>query len=362
MDPKAEIRRKGVNLADVMLTWNSQGLDMVEAVAVDGIISQCSVDNKEWREKQGIGISMKISSCDRSCYEAGWIGESGRKCVLMSLALGRTYDILITKLSVSAPLMAMRIEAPWVHNAGMCKISEGVETTCGGRDISWHGGILSMGGPVQMSDGTDILPSDNTMDPVGVSFATQKARPSTDMADLVFLSLDRGMRVTRIVTATTVSDEAIKVLRKAKTREEIMIICRQTFAGSCVLTEHMQFPASKESSHPGWSFEQKEGSPIRANSGVPGSVLWTADLNKENCHLSLGSWLLGSVSLENDKGVGALFSRSVSQTCGAPQGMVLVQPGFAWPQLIRGKNKMEWSMTFIELQIIDELGVPTRRI
>jgi hypothetical protein len=361
LNPKAEIYRKGTSTADVLLTWNSQGLEMVEAVAIDGIITECSVDNSEWRKLQGVGVNMQISTCDRSCYEVGWVGGNGRKCVLMNLALGRTYDVLIGKLTPSAPVMAVRITAPWVHHAGKCRISEGKATTCGGKDIVWQGGLLSMGGAMQMSDGTNIEPSDHTSDDVGVSFATTRARPSTDMADLVFLSLDRGMRVTRIVTVTTVSDAAIKVLRMAKTRAEVMIICRQTYAESCVLTEHMQLPATIDSEHHGWGYEQKKGSSVRANSGVPGSVLWTADISKEDCHLSVGSWLLGSVSLENENGVQALFSRSISQACAAPQGMVLIKPGFAWPQLIRGTNSMEWSMTFIELQNIDELGVPVRR-
>jgi len=357
-----ELYRSGKLFADVILTWNSQGLDMVEAVAIDGVVADCSVDNSQWRAKQGIGENIKFSTCDRSCFEIGWVGGDGRKCVLMTLALGSVYDVLIAKLSVNSPAQAVRIRSPWVHTDGECRVSQGTSTVCGGPDITWHGGMLSMGNSVHMgTEGTLITPINSTMGSSGVSFATVKARPSTDTADLIFLSLDRGMRVTRIVTATTVSDEAIKMIRKAKTREELMIICRRDYASSCFLTEHMQLPTSNELGHSGWSFEQKQGSPVRANSGVPGSVLWTADIDKDKCHLSVGSWLVGSIPLANGNGMGALFTRSVSQMCDAPQAVVLVHPGFAWPQLIRAKNQMEWSLTFIELQYIDELGVPVKR-
>ncbi|KAJ1464514.1 hypothetical protein T484DRAFT_1758038 [Baffinella frigidus] len=356
-----ELYRSGKLFADVMLTWNSQGLDMVEAVAIDGVVADCSVDNSQWREKQGVNENVKFGTCDRSCFEIGWVGGDGRKCVLMTLPLGHVYDVLIAKLSVSSPIQAVRIRAPWVHTDGECRVSQGTSTVCGGPDTTWHGGLLSMGNAVQMgTEGTLITPLNSTMGSSGVSFATAKARPSTDTADLIFLSLDRGMRITRIVSATTVSDEAIKMIRKAKTREEVMIICRQ-YASSCFLTEHTQLPNSNEGSHPGWSFEQMQGSPVRANSGVPGSILWTADVDKKNCHISVGSWLIGSIPLGNGNGVGALFTRSVSQRCDAPQAVALVHPGFAWPKLIRANNQMEWSLTFIELQYIDELGVPVKR-
>lgn len=357
----SELYRNGKGSANLMLTWNSLGMDMIEAVTVDGVVDICSVNNSQWRAKPEKN-DLKFATCGRSCGEVGWVGGAGRKCALMTLALGSVYDVLISKLSASVAIQAVRVRAPWVSNAGKCRISEGTTTACGGADIAWHGGLLSMGTAIQMgAEGTPLTPLDSTMHPPGVSFTTQKARPSTDTADLIFLSLDRGMRVTRIVTANTVNDEAIKMLRKAKTREELMVICRRDFAGTCVLTEHMQLPVSDEGDHPGWSFEQQVGSPVRAKSGVPGSVLWTADLNKDTCHVSVGSWLLGSVPLENDRGVSALFSRSVSQSCHTPQGMVLVRPGFAWPQLIRANNRMEWSLTFIELQYVDELGVPIRR-
>jgi hypothetical protein len=357
----AELYRNSKGSADLMLTWNSQGMDMIEAVTVDGVVDICSVNNSQWRAKPE-NFDLKFATCERSCFEVGWVGGAGRKCALMTLALGSVYDVLISKLSTSAAIQAVRIRAPWMSNAGECRASQGTPATCGGADIAWHGSLLSMGTAIQMgAEGTPLTPLDSTMGPSGVSFTTQKARPSTDAADLIFLSLDRGMRVTRIVTATTVNDEAMKMLRKAKTREEIMVICTAGFAGSCILTEHTQLPVSAEGDHPGWSFEQQGGSPVRANSGVPGSVLWTADLDKDTCHLSVGSWLLGSVPLENNKGISALFSRSISQSCHAPQGMVLVRPGFAWPQLIRANNRLEWSLTFIEVQYIDELGVPIRR-
>ena len=126
------------------------------------------------------------------------------------------------------------------------------------------------------------------------------------------------------------------------------------------MTEHMQLPSSVATGHPGWSFNQLSGSPVRPPSGVPGSVLWVADIPKDDCHLSVGSWLLGSIPLNTDNGISALFSRSVSQTCDSAQGVVLIRPGMAWPKLVHMNNRLEWSFTFIEVQKLDELGVSMR--
>jgi hypothetical protein len=359
LSPTAEVYRVADSFAEMRLTWDSQGLDMVEAVVADGVFAKCSVNNSQWRKNNGVGSTdFQFSTCAKSCE---WVAGFGRKCVILTLALASVYDVLISTRDASAAVRAVRVRAPWVHTAGGCRVSEGTSTICGGSDITWHGGLLSIGGTARMGAmGTQITRLNETMGSSGVSFSTTKSRPSTDMSDLVFLSLDRGMRITRIVTVTTFSDEAIIKMRNAKTREDVLIICRK-YKNECILIEHMTLPSSMDMGNSGWAFEQQQGSPVRAKSGVPGSVLWTADISTDECHISVGSWLLGSIPLNTGDGLGALFSRSVSQICGAPQAVVLVRPGFAWPRLVRVKNKIEWSLTFIELQDIDELGVPVRR-
>lgn len=336
---------------------------MVEAVVVDGVFDECSVDNRGWREAGGIGLQLAIGSCFKSCKEVVGSGGVGRVCLHTKLALGAVYDVLLSSRNNPALVRALRVRAPWVHNAGRCLISEGTATVCGGHDITWHGGLLSMGSLTQMGTvGTPITRLNETLGSGGVTFSSTKTRLSNDMPELEYLTLDHGMRVTRMVTVTTFDDDAMHKLRAAKTREELLVICVRDHADSCVMAEHMRWPNSDSGvSNPGWSFEQQQGSPVRVNSGIVGSVLWVADVPEDECHVSVGSWLLGSTPLNSGTGIAALFTQSVSQICDRPGVVVLVRPGFAWPKLVRGVAQAAWSLTFIELQDIDELGVPVRR-
>jgi hypothetical protein len=355
LSPRAVLHRAGSSSAELTLTWDGRDWDTVDAVAVDGVLEECSVDNSA-------GSNIATSSCFKPCTNSMGVGWAGRVCMHMKLPLGSVYDLLVTRHTDRAHARALRVQAPWVHNAGRCLLSEGTATVCGGPDITWHGGLLSMGDRAQMgTKGAPITPTNGTIGPGGVSFSVPKARSSNDMTDLVYLTLDRGMRITRIVTVTSSSDDAITRLKNAKTREDVMIICEREYDDVCILTEHMQIPTSTGSSHSGWSFEQQYGSSVRASSGVPGSVLWVADIPQDNCHIEVGSWLLASIPLNTDTSISALFSSSVSQMCDSPQAVVLVRPGFAWPKLVRSNHHIEWSITFIELQELDELGVSWKR-
>ena len=357
--------RTGDSSAWLDLTWKQGDWDTIEAVVIDGVLEECSVDNSAWRMVAGIGARFSLSPCFKPCTEWGGIG---RVCLRMKVVMGSVYDVLVSSRKTPAKTRAVRVRAPWVHSAGRCLVSEGVTAVCGGSSLAWHGGLMQIGGPTQMAtQGEPVTPLNTTMEAHGgeiatngISFTTTKARPSTDMADMIYLSLDRGMRITRIVTVNTFSDAAIKRIRRAKTREEILVLCQQKYADVCVVTEHLQLPSSPFTGHSGWSYNQLKGSSVRPSSGVPGSVLWVADIPKDDCHLSVGSWLLGSIPLNTDYGISALFTRSISQLCDSAQGVVLVRPGMAWPKLVLKNERLGWSMTFIELQRLDELGVSVR--
>jgi hypothetical protein len=342
-------------------------MDAVEAIAIDGVVDNCSVDNSEWRRLAGMGVMKRVSTCATNTCDQTMGGERvGRKCVQMTLPLGSVYDVLVSS-ALDTPYTlprALRVRAPWVHTDGRCLVTEGPYTVCGGTDITWHGGVISMGGPEHMSSGIGVPMTrlNATIGSAGVSFVANKARPSTDVADLIYLSLDRGMRITRIVTASTVDKGVVEKLRVATSRDELLKICVWDHGDSCIISEHMHHPTTAHESHPGWSFEQQRGSSVRASSGVPGSVLWVADVPQDECHVTVGSWLLGSIPLTDDTKTAALFSQSISQACDTPQAVVLIRPGFAWPTLVRRNNRAEWSLTFFEVQAVDELGVPVRRI
>jgi hypothetical protein len=381
MRPRAVLRSEG-HSAILTLSWVHKGSDIVEAVSVDGVLNACSVDNNEWHNMDEKLVLTNTSNCVKICPPirntsvVSGMGDGGvsRMCVQMTVTLGSVYDILITQNDFAR---VVRVRAPWVHTDGNCLVSVGTSIVCGGPDIKWHGGLLSVGGPAQVGTvGQPMVPVNASIpdtDTVSsaemglvdthVAFEAKLVRPSRDMADLVYLSLDRGMRITRIITANTLSVDAMMKLSKATSRTQIMTICLVEHKSNCVLTEHDQLPMTENGGHSGWSFEQIQGSPVRAKSGVPGSVLWVADLQRtDNCHVSVGSWLLGALPLNTDDRLATLFTRSVSRMCEEPQAVVLVRPGFAWPGLVSGhSHTTEWSITFIEMQETDELGVPTRR-
>jgi hypothetical protein len=364
--------RNGTNSVVLTLTWMGIDIDTVEAVAIDGVLDTCSVDNRMWRDNNGSMTGRLLSTCARSCT-----GIMDTGCLELDLGLGSVYDVLLSKgtNTPDTPPYALRVSAPWVNTAPSCLVSQGASTVCGGPDITWHGGLLSMGDPAHVGtigriDTTDTInyPGDSLGDMVyrqvdkHVAFEAKKVRYSSERADLVYLSLDRGMRITRIVTANTFSAMVAQKLSKAKSREDILQICVRQHPDVCVLVERMGLPTTFDEVKTGWGFEQAYGSPVRAKSGVPGSILWVADLQRSgDCHITVGSWLLGSMPLNTEGKIASLFTQSASRVCTQPQPVVLVRPGFAWPTLLQRSQHTEWSITFLEMQDTDELGVPTRR-
>ena len=363
--------RNGTNTASLTLTWEGMDIYTVEAVAIDGVLDTCSVDNRMWRDNNGSMIERLVSTCARPCTGIPMTG-----CVEMDIGMGVVYDVLFSKVDTIPyqPPYALRVRAPWVYTTSSCQVSHGTSTVCGGTDITWHGGLVSMGDPAQVGTiGPIDIGATDTADPLDgsdggsdggilgdkhVAFKTDKVRYSSERADLVYLSLDRGMRISRIVTANTVSTVAAQKLSKAKSRAEILQICVTEHPNECILAEQMQIPSGFHDVKMGWGFEQAHGSPIRVQSGVPGSILWVADLQRSHdCHLQVGSWLLGSIPLNTENKLSALFTKSASRVCTQPQPVVLVRPGFAWPALLKHNHQTEWSITFLEMHATDELGV-----
>ena len=159
------------------------------------------------------------------------------------------------------------------------------------------------------------------------------------------LSAEPGVRIARIVTADTVSVRAMQLLSVAKTREDVIDVCRK-FTTSCVLREHTHIPTSN-----GWpAFSWLHGSNVVQ--GTP-HMLWVVDLQRTpECTAQVGSWLLASYPLAKDNlRLTALFSATAVRWCQDPQPMVLVKPGFAWPRLLRSSPvQSQWTLTFVELQ------------
>ena len=352
LSPRAEL---SVPSAELALTWNGiGGWDTIEAVAIDGNMHKCSVDNSAWRQSGGVGTNFETSSCFKLCSDDMHKSTGvGRICMRMKLALGSVYDMLITRKADPSQTKAMRIRTPWV-DTGRCVMAQD-STLCGGHDVTWHGsGLMHLDYRTHMEiREIPITPRNRTIGGTGDFSAT------ITRDNLVYLSLDRGMRITRIVTVTTFNDVAISKLKDARSREEVLVICKGY--RDCVIQEHSQIPYTS-SSHAGWGFEQQQGSAVRASSGVAGSVMWVAEIDQEDCHIEVGSWLLGSIPLNTEtKGISALFSSSIARICDSAQAVILVRPGFAWPKLVTSNNRFEWSLMFIELQMLDELGIPIRR-
>jgi hypothetical protein len=366
---KAVLRlRDGSTGAFLTLIWEDMDIDTVEAVAIDGVLDMCSVDNNMWRDNNG---SRLVSTCTRSC--TGYTGGSNTGCIEMDIGVGSVYDVLFSKTTTTpdTPPYALRVKAPWVNSATSCLVSQGTSTICGGPDITWHGGLVSMGDPARVGT-IGRTGTNDTADSVGdsvsgkmdkhVAFKASTVRYSSERADLVYLSLDRGMRITRIVTANTFSPTAAQKLGKAKSREEIIQICVKQHPNECILVERMGIPSTIGDVKMGWGFQQAYGSMMRVKSSAPGSILWVADLQRsDNCHIKVGSWLLGTIPLNIENKLSALFTQSASRVCTQPQAVVLVRPGFAWPTLLN-KTETEWSITFIEMRDTDELGVSTNPV
>ena len=176
-----------------------------------------------------------------------------------------------------------------------------------------------------------------------------------------FQNLKSGFRISRIITATTIGYDALLRLGQAKTRNDIMKTCLVRHKRTSTLSEHDQLPMSSDGMHAGWRFEQRDGSPIEACSGVPGSILTVADINSyDTSQVQVGSWLVAKIDLKWRDCVSCLLTRTGIWHDTSLQPITLSQPGFVNPDLVCSLNGPYFTITFIELQDCNELGTPTR--
>jgi hypothetical protein len=177
-----------------------------------------------------------------------------------------------------------------------------------------------------------------------------------------YLPLDRGMRISRIITVSTSSYDAMLKLKLARSRLEIMktwVRHRRT----SMISDHQQLPLLDDGTHIGWSFHPRHGSPIRSCSGIPNSVLWATDVHTcDTSQVSVGSWIMATMSLSDSNHISSLCTTTSSRICTTFQPVALIRPGFATPDLVCTPSGPLFVITFIELQNCDELGIPTRRL
>jgi hypothetical protein len=180
-------------------------------------------------------------------------------------------------------------------------------------------------------------------------------------ANGVYLKQDSGMRISRIVTASTSSYDAMVKLGRATSRAEIMKICLLRHKRTSLLFEQQELPAQQHRVQGGWAFEQMPDSSISACSGLPGSVLWATDAaSSYTKQIEVGSWLLSMVYAHDCNHYTALFSPSTSRVFEHAQPITLVRPGVTTPPIVDTAYGPMWTIMFIELQCCDELGFPKR--
>jgi hypothetical protein len=139
----------------------------------------------------------------------------------------------------------------------------------------------------------------------------------------------------------------MQMLGAAKSQAEILKICDQ-FSNSCVLREYASVPLGV--GWPALSWGQLLPATSRP-APKPNCKLWVADLHRSpNCSVALGSWMLACMPIARDsQRLATLFSTTRTRWCETPQPMVLVQPGFSWPRLLR-QARTQWTIAFVELE------------
>ena len=169
------------------------------------------------------------------------------------------------------------------------------------------------------------------------------------------------MRISRIVTASTSSYDAMVKLGHATSRAEIMKICLLRHKRTSLLFEQQELPAQQNRVQRGSGFEQMNDSSISARSGLPGSVLWATDAaSSYTKQIEVGSWLLSMVYAHDCNHYTALFSPSTSRVFEHAQPITLVRPGVVTPHIVDTADGPMWTIIFIELQYCDELGFSKR--
>jgi hypothetical protein len=174
----------------------------------------------------------------------------------------------------------------------------------------------------------------------------------------IYLQLDTGVRIARIVTATTTSFDAMLKLGRATSRTEIMKICLIRYRKTCVISEQQTLPIGHdEVQHPGWRYGHRPGSNVLTNSGTSSSSLWVVDMDPQSVQVSVGSWLLASMTGgTNSNRLSALFTHTSSRALPDPRSISLIRPGFSPPRLVKTDTGLQWVVVLIEMQNCTELG------
>ena len=204
----------------------------------------------------------------------------------------------------------------------------------------------------ESGDDSDIAPAE-TEEEFPQARAVVPVR--TGLAHSTRLFPGEGVRIRSIVTADTTSVRAMQLLGAAKTREEVVQTCRQ-FADACVLQEHATVPLDYGWPATSWELVAAPAAtlgpkPPRHSGPRPDCKLWVAELHRTpQCALALGSWMLACMPVARDsRRLAALFTQTAARWCDSPQPLILVQPGYSWPQLLRG-GRTQWTISFVELE------------
>ena len=255
-----------------------------------------------------------------------WDGKMNSNEFLIPMASVSVVDILYTN-NIENKTKALRVHVPWMplSSTGTCKnftdSSEEGMLFAG----KWQGariGVTSMNG---------------------------------ERNKVLQVEPDIGMRITRIVSIETISVRAMQLLSGAKTRDEVINVCMQ-FQDSCIQLEHNTL--SNTRSWMSWQHASLENS-LHSQK----SILWVVDVKRSgDCEVSVGSWLLASMALKDPNKMSTLFTENVDRVCQFPQPIILIKPGFAWPNLKANNVRNTWSITFVELQNVNFEGkIPDER-
>ena len=177
-----------------------------------------------------------------------------------------------------------------------------------------------------------------------------------------YLPLDTGMRISRILVASTTNFDVMMKLGHAKSLTSIMHIALIRHRQQCKLMEYDRLPSTSAQVCNGWSYEAQVGSPMRRKSRTPVSALWVIEEESfQSFEVEIGSWLLASFKGNDSNRMSALFSRDSSRVHRDAQAVSLVRPGFSTVKLLYVDGMIQWVMTFIEIENRDELGIPIGR-
>jgi hypothetical protein len=185
--------------------------------------------------------------------------------------------------------------------------------------------------------------------------AATKTRPT-------YMPLDSGLRISRILTASTDNFDVMLKLGRAKSLADIMQIALIRNRKKCLLMEYQRLPMVSGVICNGWNREYELGSPIHTKPRRPSSALWVVDEESfQPFQVEIGSWLLASINGKDTNHMSTLFSRDSSRLHTDAQSVSVVRPGYTTVKLVHVHGMLQWVLTLIELENCDELGFPIGR-